>query len=116
MTWGLKFHHLDLCCEAHVPEEGISAWLEDFHKMAWNFVYFVWPLLNANDAVLLKAKHPLVQFAAIAPFLAEAWLSQGDATSIKHGMSRVISRLESQGKDAIPILVATLRIAADSRL
>ena len=33
---------LNHLCEAHVPEEGISAWLEDFHNMAWNFVYFVY--------------------------------------------------------------------------
>ncbi|CAE7378370.1 unnamed protein product [Symbiodinium natans] len=36
--------------EAHVPEEGMTAWLHDFRAMA---------------------QDPLVQFAAIAPFLAE---------------------------------------------
>lgn len=44
--------------EAHVPEEGIEAWLEDFYMMA---------------------KNPLVQFAAIAPFLAEKMRYQSGA-------------------------------------
>ena len=64
--------------KAHVPEEGIEAWLEDFYMMARSLKTQMLHLAHActmsSKNFVSKAKNPLVQFAAIAPFLAEAGL------------------------------------------
>jgi len=97
--------------KAHVPEEGIEAWLEDFYMMARSLktqmlhLAHVCTVCPMSSIILVsKAKNPLVQFAAIAPFLAESGLQTKSPVGFQlENSPRFGSDAGVLGKDAIPI-------------